>query len=297
MAEDEQRQLVLVAGRKSGDASNIAQISFLIEGLPALRKMYEAVQANSITEISTWNHGDKWAFTFKDPEGNNIECYSHTPWHVSQPYGRPLDFDLSDEEIRVQTASAAHDHAVSAADAYYDELLTPLSQATLGGLDEVLRLRDFVIIPAARLIEKEGKPIDLGSRAFDLLVALLRRRGEIVAKDDIINAVWPSTVVCEGNLRFQMATLRRALGEAAQLIRTIPGRGYMLAIGRGEAPSPHLRSSLTPRVPTALVVHADAETRRTLELMLRRSGVEVELFPSRGALELARNSHGGAARL
>ena len=42
---------------------------------------------------------------FKDPEDNIIECYVHTPWHVSQPYGKAIDFSLSDAQIRQRTES------------------------------------------------------------------------------------------------------------------------------------------------------------------------------------------------
>jgi DNA-binding winged helix-turn-helix (wHTH) protein len=69
---------------------------------------------------------------------------------------------------------------------------------------------------------------------FDILTVLLRSRGCIVGKREIVKAVWPTTTVEESNLRFQVAQLRKALGRDQDLIKTVPGRGYLFAL-RGEA--------------------------------------------------------------
>lgn len=92
-----------------------------------------------------------------------------------------------------------------------------------------IRFRDFEIWPSARLLLRRGQAVCVGSRAFDLLVVLLRSRGEIVSKEAIVRHVWPTTLVEESNLRFQVASLRRALGPDRELIKSIPGRGYLLA--------------------------------------------------------------------
>ncbi|WP_441280739.1 winged helix-turn-helix domain-containing protein [Tardiphaga sp. 862_B3_N1_1] len=93
---------------------------------------------------------------------------------------------------------------------------------------DALSFRGFTVLPRARRIVSRGAPVDIGSRAFDILLVLLRNRGWIVAKEQIVKAVWPSTIVEESNLRVQMATLRSALGADRDVIKTIPGRGYML---------------------------------------------------------------------
>jgi DNA-binding winged helix-turn-helix (wHTH) protein len=93
----------------------------------------------------------------------------------------------------------------------------------------VIIFRSFRVYPYARQVLRDGAPLEIGSRAFDLLLTLLRSRGRIVSKDDIFRAVWPSTTVDECNLRFQMTVLRRVLGDDRELIKTIPGRGYLLA--------------------------------------------------------------------
>ena len=100
---------------------------------------------------------------------------------------------------------------------------------------EKVRFGRFCVVPGARQLLADGRPVSLGSRAFDLLVVLLNARGTVVSKDEIVNYVWPSSTVEESNLRFQMAALRRALGEDRDVIKTVSGRGYLLA---AEVPKP-----------------------------------------------------------
>ena len=71
-------------------------------------------------------------------------------------------------------------------------------------------------------------PVPLGSRALDVLCALVASAGELVSRDQIIAAVWPATVVEDNNLNMQIAALRRVLdqGRTQSCIQTIPGRGY-----------------------------------------------------------------------
>ena len=72
-------------------------------------------------------------------------------------------------------------------------------------------------------------PVSLGSRALDVLRVLIERHGDLVAKDELMAAVWPNTVVEEANLTVQISTLRRVLDEGrsgASCIQTAPGRGY-----------------------------------------------------------------------
>lgn len=73
----------------------------------------------------------------------------------------------------------------------------------------------------------DGQAVVIGARAFDVLLTLIERRGELVSKSDLLDAVWPGMVVEENNLVVQVGTLRRILGAAT--IVTIPGRGYRFA--------------------------------------------------------------------
>src|SRR6516225_8967338 len=75
----------------------------------------------------------------------------------------------------------------------------------------------------------DGKPLRLGSRALDNLIALIERAGETVRNDELIARTWPDTVVDEGALRVHVAALRKALGDGRAGKRYIinnPGRGY-----------------------------------------------------------------------
>jgi DNA-binding winged helix-turn-helix (wHTH) protein len=100
----------------------------------------------------------------------------------------------------------------------------------LNSNETIFAFRRYWVIPSARQIIRGTQSLALGGRAFDLLVVLLQERGKIVSKQDIMTLVWPSTTVDEGNLRFQMTVLRRVLDEDRDIIKTIPGRGYLFAL-------------------------------------------------------------------
>jgi DNA-binding winged helix-turn-helix (wHTH) protein len=86
----------------------------------------------------------------------------------------------------------------------------------------------FDLLPTQRLLLESGKPLHVGSRALDILIALAERPGEIVSKDELMACVWPNTYVSEDNIKTNVAALRRVLGDGR------PGRRYMLNVhGRG----------------------------------------------------------------
>jgi predicted ATPase/DNA-binding winged helix-turn-helix (wHTH) protein len=87
----------------------------------------------------------------------------------------------------------------------------------------------FRLMPAQRMLLADGKPLPLGSRALEILIALVERAGEIVSKEELITRVWPNTHVEEGSLRVHVASLRKALGDGRagnRYIANIPIRGY-----------------------------------------------------------------------
>jgi predicted ATPase/DNA-binding winged helix-turn-helix (wHTH) protein len=86
-----------------------------------------------------------------------------------------------------------------------------------------------------REVFRNGVPLRVGTRAFDILEVLISCPGRLVSKDEILQRVWPDTVVEENNLQVHVSALRKALGADRDLIRTIPGRGYMLIRGEDEA--------------------------------------------------------------
>jgi predicted ATPase/DNA-binding winged helix-turn-helix (wHTH) protein len=95
--------------------------------------------------------------------------------------------------------------------------------------DRAISFGPFRLLPRQRLLLEADKPVHVGSRAVDLLIALVERPGELLSKNELIARVWPSTHVVEGNLKFQIAALRRALRdgqEGRRYLATSPGQGY-----------------------------------------------------------------------
>ena len=99
----------------------------------------------------------------------------------------------------------------------------------------------FRILPHRREVLAGGRPIELGGRAFDVLMALIEANGAVVSKVELISRVWPGRFIEEGNLRAQIRALRIALADH-DLIRTVAGRGYQFtgevrgSGGRGQGP-------------------------------------------------------------
>ena len=156
--------------------------------------------------------------------------------------------------------------------------------------DGAMGFGEFRVLPAARTLTLRERPVPLGSRAFDLLVVLLRSRGRLVTKEEIVRDVWPSTFVDESNLRFQMAVLRKALGAERDRIKTIPGRGYLFAAedsGRAAAAGPAgggrpqpVGNSNGSLERVVFVVEADPNERNAIAILLRALRVNVLSFKS-----------------
>ena len=87
----------------------------------------------------------------------------------------------------------------------------------------------FCLLPTQFLLREGDKPVPLGSRALEILIALLERRGELISKQDLMARVWPNVFVEPANLTVHMSALRRALRDGRdghRFIVNIPGRGY-----------------------------------------------------------------------
>ena len=96
---------------------------------------------------------------------------------------------------------------------------------------DVLSFGPFSLFAAERLLKKADEPIPLGGRALDILIALAERAGEVVTHKELISTAWPDVTVEEANLRFQIAALRKALGDGrdgARYVSNVAGRGYCL---------------------------------------------------------------------
>src|SRR5215472_2079612 len=94
---------------------------------------------------------------------------------------------------------------------------------------EMYEFGPFSLDPAERIISRHGTPLPLTPKVFDTLVCLVRNRGRLLTKDELLKEVWPGTFVEEVNLAVNISTLRKTLGESPQdprYIATVQGRGY-----------------------------------------------------------------------
>ncbi|AXB78920.1 winged helix-turn-helix domain-containing protein [Novosphingobium sp. P6W] len=94
---------------------------------------------------------------------------------------------------------------------------------------ERLAFGPFMLSPTERLLTRDGEPVEIGGRSFDLLVVLTEQPGRVLSKRELLKRVWFDVVVEDGSLRFHMAGLRKLLGdgtEGARYIATQVGVGY-----------------------------------------------------------------------
>jgi predicted ATPase/DNA-binding winged helix-turn-helix (wHTH) protein len=116
----------------------------------------------------------------------------------------------------------------------------------------------FRLQPERQLLLEGERAVRIGGRALEILLALVERPGELLTKDELVARAWPTVVVDEGNLRAQIALLRRALNDGrdgARYVIAVPGRGY-----RFVAPVVH------SRLPTALPAIAPVVAERSQRL-------------------------------
>ncbi len=96
-------------------------------------------------------------------------------------------------------------------------------------MNDAFRFGPFCLMVARRELLAHGVPVTLGQRAFDVLLTLVSRHGELVTKDDLMEAVWPGVVVEENNIQVHVSALRKVLataGDGERFLLTVAGRGY-----------------------------------------------------------------------
>lgn len=152
----------------------------------------------------------------------------------------------------------------------------------------------FRVLPKQRLLMQADKSVHLGSRAFDVLIALLERPGELVSKEELMAKVWPNTFVGPANLAMHISALRRALGDGRdgnRYVVNIPGRGY-----RFVAPVTIVEDPLPPAVTpasdpcSAMMQDHGAQRRQGYLLTLAglgagKTGVRLALVPEAISLQ------------
>jgi len=127
--------------------------------------------------------------------------------------------------------------------------------AIIGGMQarppaRAIRFGTVTLIPDERLLLKNGQPVSLTPKAFDLLAVLAASAGRLVSKDQLIQAVWPDTVVEESNLTYHVFAIRKALGEAPdgeKYIETVPRKGYRFVAPLEIEPAATILAPAAPR--------------------------------------------------
>src|SRR5208282_2062078 len=84
----------------------------------------------------------------------------------------------------------------------------------------------FRVVPHRRELLADGRPIKLGGRDFDVLIALIEASGTVVSKDELLSRVWTGRIVEENTLQGAISGLRKVFGADRDLIQTVAGRGY-----------------------------------------------------------------------
>jgi predicted ATPase/DNA-binding winged helix-turn-helix (wHTH) protein len=141
---------------------------------------------------------------------------------------------------------------------------------------DVISFGPFSLFAMGRLLKRADEAIPLGGRALDVLIALTERAGELVSYRELISIAWPNVTVDEANLRVQIATLRKALGDGddgARYISNVAGRGYCFVAPVSRSMGPPIKaeanadgerpSKLPPRL--ARIVGRDEAVRAVSE--------------------------------
>lgn len=89
------------------------------------------------------------------------------------------------------------------------------------------RFGNFELDPSQRVLYRDGEPVTLKPKAFDLLQYLVENHGKVLTKRELMEHIWPNQFVEDNNLTVQMSSLRKIFGdEKIGPIKTIPGKGY-----------------------------------------------------------------------
>ena len=102
---NEHHQIAMVGGLEAPDSSFVLvdHLAFRIENLDELRAMHARLVEAEVDGLLPICHGNAWSLYFNDPEGNGLECFVDTPFHVAQPFAHGLALDQDDEALVART--------------------------------------------------------------------------------------------------------------------------------------------------------------------------------------------------
>src|SRR6266566_1886216 len=149
-------------------------------------------------------------------------------------------------------------------------------QTSPAAADLTIEFGRFRLLPRRRQLLADGVPVELGTRAFDLLMALIEADGALVTKKELQALVWPGIFVEETNLKVQISALRKALGEGRDFIQTETGRGYRFTatIRSTNAGSEHCSTPDATEAPTETTT---ASSWDLSAVVARLAGLEAKL--------------------
>jgi DNA-binding response OmpR family regulator len=152
---------------------------------------------------------------FDLPQGRG---FVFTLYHPERPYAALNGEHGEFESAHVGRQIASDYHSTKGEDA--------MATAAIG---EWIIFGEFRLDPGTRILTRDGRPVHLGARAYDILLALVERAGKVVNSAEFLSIVWPNMFIEGSALRVHVAALRKALGDGEsgrRLIVSIRGRGY-----------------------------------------------------------------------
>ncbi len=136
--------------------------------------------------------------------------------------------------------------------------------------EKTFSFAEFEVDAAKRLLLKDGQPVALNPKTFDLLLTLVENRGEVVHKNDLLDKVWANQFVEENNLTVHISALRKVLGERKnehRFLVTVPGRGYKF-----------VADVQTPQDEKEIVIESHKFSRVLIEEDIVKKGENEKLF-------------------
>ncbi len=109
----EHHQMVFISGlpENAQQFVMVDHLAFRTGDLDDLRAIGERLDQAGIEGVIPIDHGNAWSLYFNDPEGNGLECFVDSPFHVAQPFADGLDIGASDGEIEATTLARIEDDA------------------------------------------------------------------------------------------------------------------------------------------------------------------------------------------
>ena len=114
-------QIVFAPGRPADAPATVQQVSFKVETLDEVVEVNQRLVAAGVKNLDPCTHGNAWSVYFPDPEGNRTEFYCDTPWHIPQPFRKPMDYSQPKEKVEADTLGDLPGRAGLQADAAIQE--------------------------------------------------------------------------------------------------------------------------------------------------------------------------------